>query len=189
MAVLAEAISVIVRHDAIERLFRGGWSMFRIHFAMRSMCSDDQVVRLGFMDPSSVEACVQELERHGLTFMRQNKCIDFVVVDQQRGPTTPCDWLEFEHLPIGGQGGKVGACWLFEGQRMGAGIHLKGEQMDFAVPEGWEFEGSLSQRFTFVNDSEAPKRLKFLRSEDGVDVLLDTKTGKEVFIATPVRKR
>ena len=64
-----------------------------------------------------------------------------------------------------------------------------GEQMDFTAPEGWEFEGSLSQRFTFVSNSEAPERLKFLRSEDGVDVHLDTKTDKEVFIATPVRKR
>lgn len=141
------------------------------------------------MDPRSVEACVKELEHHRFTFMRQNKCIDFVEVDQQRGPTTPCDWLEFAHLPFGGQEGKVGACWLFEGQRMGAGIHLKGEQKDFAVPDGWDFEGSLSQRFTFVSNSEAPERLKFLRSEDGVDVHHDTETGKEVVIATSFRKR
>jgi hypothetical protein len=187
MAVLAEAISVIVRHDAIDRAFVGGWQAFQDRFSMPSVCSDRKVVRLGFMDPRSVEACVRELENLGLIFMQAGKCIDMVVVDQQKGPTEPCDWIEFAHLPFGDDGAKVGACWLFEGPRMGVGIHLHGTSMDFAVPGSWRYEGSLSQKFTFVRNEDADQRLKFLRSEEGVDVFLDTLTGKEAFVAEPYK--
>jgi hypothetical protein len=187
MPVLAEAISVIVRHDAIERAFAGGWQTFLDRFSRPSLCSDGEVVRLGFMDTKSVEVCVRELESHGLVFMRQGKCIDIVVVDQQKGPTEPCDWIEFAHLPFGDAGAKVGACWLFEGRRMGAGIHLRETSMDFAVPDNWQYEGSLSQKFTFVPTEELDRRLRFLRSENGVDVFLDTLTGKETFMATPYK--
>jgi hypothetical protein len=78
---------------------------------------------------------------------------------------------------------------------MWTGAQMKVEQMDFAVPEGWVFEGSLSQRFTFVSSSDAPERLKFLRADDGIDVhldtetdKLDTETDKEVFIAMPIKR-
>jgi hypothetical protein len=189
MAVLAEAISVIIRHDAIERVYAGGWHQFLEHFPIRSLCSDSQIVRLGFMEPKAVEACVRELQSQGLVFLRGGMCIDIVVVDQQKGPTEPCDWIEFDRLPFGNTGEQVSACWLLEGRRMGVGIPLHGASMGFVAPDGWEYEGSISQKFTFVLTEDADTRLQLLRSEDGVDVFLDILTGKEVFRVKPYRGR
>ncbi len=107
-------------------------------------------------------------------------CQDITVVDQVRGPTMPVDWLEYAVIPFGQSGGKVAACWLFEGPRVAAGIHVPGESMELATPRDWEYEGSLSAKFTFVPTDEVQSRLRFLRNESGVDVFLDTATGKEV---------
>jgi len=93
----------------------------------------------------------------------------------------PCDWLEFAHIPFGKSGGKVAACWLFEGPRLAAGIHLPEKSIDLATPDGWTFEGSISERFSFVPNENVGDRLKHLRTESGLDVFLDTSTGREVF--------
>ncbi|MGH7113450.1 MAG: hypothetical protein ACREE9_03045 [Stellaceae bacterium] len=182
MAVLVEAISVIVRRDSIERSFEGEWTAFVSRVPNATLCTDGQLARIGFMSPKAVGEFVEGLQAAGLIFSESGKCIDFVVVDQQRGPTMPCEWLEFAHIPFGKSGGKVGSCWLFEGPRMGWGIHLPGDSMDFATPSGWKFEGSLSERFTFISNEDFKSRLKYLRTEGGRDVFLDTSTGLELFI-------
>ena len=86
-----------------------------------------------------------------------------------------------EFHPFGKTGGKVAACWLFEGPRSAAGIHLPGKSIDLATPNGWTFEGSISERFSFVPNEDVAVRLKYLRTEGGLDVFLDTSTGREVF--------
>ena len=93
----------------------------------------------------------------------------------------PCEWLEFTHIPFGKSGGKVAACWVFEGPKLAAGVHFPGNRIDLAAPRGWTFEGSLSQRFTFVSGEDIANRLKYLRTERGLDVFLDASTGREVF--------
>jgi len=84
-------------------------------------------------------------------------------------------------LTLGGGDNKVAACWLLEGPRIAAGIHMPSKQMDLATPEGWRYEGSLSANFKFVANEEMGERLTFIRQEDGLDVYLDRATGKEVF--------
>jgi len=148
MAVLVEAISVIVRLDAIDRSFAGGRAAIDKLIPNGTYCSDGELMRVGFMSPAETGAFIRQLEAGGLRCTVDGQFGDIAVVDQQRGPTMPCDWLEFAHLGMGG--GKVGACWLFEGPRMGAGVHMKGESIRLATPAGWEFEGSLSQSFKFV---------------------------------------
>src|SRR6266446_2173444 len=133
------------------------------------------------MDPGAVGKFVESLQAAGLVFVPSGKCTDLVVVDQQRGATMPCDWLEFAHIPFGKTGGKVAACWLFEGPRLAAGIHLPEKSIDLATPDGWTFEGSISERFSFVTNENVGDRLKHLRTESGLDVFLDTSTGREVF--------
>lgn len=186
MAVLVEAISVIVRRGSIDRSFRGGWEAFKSDAPNATLCTDGEVVRVGFMDPQSVEHFVSHLRAHGLTFMSDGKCADIAVIDQQRGLTNACDWLEFARIPFGQSGEKVAACWLFEGPRRGFGIHMRGDTLDLHTPPGWSFEGSLSHKFTFVQGGKEESRLKFLRSENGADVFIDLSTGKEVFRALAV---
>lgn len=158
MAVLVEAISVIIRRDAIGRKYHGGWDAFVRAVSNATFCADSDIVRVGFLAPQDVKAFVEDLERHGLRFLDSSKAIDIAVVDQQRGLTAECDWLEFGRLGFGGEGGKVAACWFFTGPRIGWGIHLRDTSMQIATPPGWQFEGSLSQRFVFVpiGDQDTP---------------------------------
>jgi hypothetical protein len=180
MAVLVEAISVVIRRDSIDRSFIGGWDAFVSCVPNATLCADTQLARVGFMDPKAVGQFVEELQAAGLAFLQSGKSVDIVVVDQQRGPTMPCEWIEFAQIPFG-NGGKVAVCWLFEGTRLAAGIHLPGKDFDLATPKGWTFEGSISDRFSFVPNEDAGTRLRHLRTENGIDVFLDTSTGREVF--------
>ncbi len=93
----------------------------------------------------------------------------------------PCNWIEFARIPFGKTAGTVAACWLFEGPRVAAGVHLPGKSIDLGTPNGWIFEGSISERFSFVSNEDIGERLKYLRTEGGRDVFLDASTGREVF--------
>jgi len=148
MAVLVEAISVVVRRDSIDRLFSGGWDSFLETVPNQSFCTDDELTRVGFLGPDEVGAYIEELHAGGLQYFVDGKAQDICVVDQQRGPMVECDWLEFAHLPMGD--GKVGATWLFEGPKIAAGIHMKGGSMNLATPADWTFKGSLSETFHFL---------------------------------------
>jgi hypothetical protein len=183
MAVLVEGISVVIKRKSIDSKFLGGWSRFVADVPNQTLCADDDLARVGFMSPDDTEGYVAHLEGCGLCFVTEGQCVDFAVVDQLRGPTTPADWLEYTHLSITtGPDRKVAACWLFEGPRVVAGVHLSDNRLTLATPAGWQYENSLSARFTFVPDKEVPEKLKFLRHENGKDVYLDSSTGKEVYV-------
>lgn len=182
MAVLVEAISVIVRRDAVRARFAGGWREFLTCVPNITLCVDENLARVGFMSPPDIEAFVRRLERGGLTFLRDGQAVDIAVVDQMRGPTMSTDWLEFAHISLGGTKNKVAACWLFEEPRRGAGIHMPTKDMTIATPDGWAYEDSLSANFKFVENEEMQENLKFLRHEESTDVYLDHSTGKEVYV-------
>ena len=62
MAVLVEAISVVVRREAIDRSFAGGWDSFVSLVPNATLCSDGQLARVGFMDPKAVERFVRRFQ-------------------------------------------------------------------------------------------------------------------------------
>ena len=92
------------------------------------------------MVPDAVRDFVTNMEQRGLHYLRNGVASDLVVVDQQRGPLVPCDWIEFGHVSLGGDPGKrVAAC------------KQKGSTLAQVIcPEGWTFEFSLSASFGFV---------------------------------------
>jgi hypothetical protein len=49
MAVLVEALSVIVRREAIVRKDSGGWSAFVAAVSNETFCADSELVRVGFI--------------------------------------------------------------------------------------------------------------------------------------------
>jgi hypothetical protein len=150
MAVLVEGISVVVRSDAIQSKIAGGLERFRQLIPNSTYCDDGELARVGFLAPADVQTFIEELVDAGLAFMEDGRCVDIAVCDQQRGPTADCDWLEFTHLSM--EGGKVGAAWLYEGERKGHGAHISSTNMKLATPVGWQYEGSLSDKFQFVPD-------------------------------------
>jgi hypothetical protein len=172
MAVLIEAISLVIKREAIQRDFAGGWEAFLSSVPNGSFCSDEDLARVGFMDPTDVRAYVAALEAHGLTFQQEGMAVDLAVVDQLRGTTIPAPWLEIGRFHINGW--HIVACWP------------KGSTPDgISFPAGWQYEGSISQRSNFVADEDRDDRVKFLRREDDIDVYEDLRTGKEVFIGRP----
>jgi hypothetical protein len=185
MAVLVEALSVIVRRDAINTRFVGGWDAFLAIVPNNTLCFDEDLVRVGFMTPADTEAFVKNVEREGLRFLCDERSVDIAVVDQMRGLTMPAQWLEFAYLSLGEAGNRVAACWLFEGPRIAAGIHIPSKGMALVTPKGWVYERSLSSNFTFVENENIQEKLKFLRREDGMDVYLDRTTEKELYLARP----
>ena len=185
MAVLVEAISVIVRRDAIAARLSGGWRQFLAIVPNSTLCFDEDLARVGFMSPADTEAFVRRLEGGGLTFMHDGRAMDIAVVDQMRGPSMPAEWLEFARLSLGGTENKVGACWLFEGPRIAAGMRVPGKGMSLVTPDGWTYDGSLSASFKFVKTKEVQEKLTFLRHEGGTDVYLDHSTGKEIYVGRP----
>src|SRR5689334_25092681 len=98
MAVLIEGISVVIRTEALLKKYPGGWNAFLAIVPNRTLCSDNELTRVGFMTPQDVKAFVTQLQQSGLEFLRSETPIDLAVVDQNQGPIRPCNWLEFGHL-------------------------------------------------------------------------------------------
>ncbi len=169
MAVLVEAISVIVKVSALEVHYPGGWTGFRDAAPNQTLCCDNEIARVGFMTPEDVRSYVDNLERHGLTYINGELAIDICVIDQQRGPMTHSDWLEFGKIELNSN--HISACMLSGGQSH----HV-------FTPDGWKFDGSLSQTFGFSpTDSHSPG-MRFLRHENGLDVYFNELSGNEVFV-------
>jgi hypothetical protein len=169
MAVLVEAISVIVRRVRIEESYPGGWDAFDADCPNKTLCADSDIARVGFMMPTDVETFTRKLERQGLVYVNDGKAIDVAVLDQHSGLCVPCDWLEFGHVQL--KGNRVAAC-----RAVGSMDNV------MITPDGWKYEGSLSQTFGFVPTGQEERSLRFLRHERGVDVFLNLVTGEEVFV-------
>jgi hypothetical protein len=170
MAVLVEGISAIVRVEAIYEHYDGDWTSFVKEIPNGTLCSDDELARVGFMSPDDCRAFVWDLERVGMVFVLNDQSQDIVVAEQLTGFTVPCDWAEFGHIEIS------------PGQRVAA-ARMKGSSIGKVFcPEGWRFEGSLSQGFGVVPSGKEEESLRFLRHDDGMDVYLNLLTGEEVYI-------
>lgn len=135
MAVLIEAICVVVRRDAIAEKLAGGWDGFLAAAPRASLCADAELARAGFMKPSEAEAFIRRLEAGGLRLEDQGRALDMAVVDQIGGLTLPCDWAEFGQVNTGG-----GEAWVAACRRLGS------TQDAIVTPDGWAYRGSLSQR-------------------------------------------
>jgi hypothetical protein len=175
MAILIEAISVVLRADSVIAKYPGGWDRFVADAPNQTLCSDSELVRVGFVTPHDTKAFVERLARHGLVYLREGKARDLVVADQQRGLAARCDWAEFGHVNWQGDPAKrVAACRA-----------VPTERTDLVTPDGWTYDGSLSANFTFVETGRTSEFMDFLRHENGLDVYRDLRTGKELYIVRP----
>jgi hypothetical protein len=170
MPVLVEAISAIIRVQAIHERYGGGWASFALRVPNQTLCSDNELARIGFMSPDDCKAFVDHLDCVGIAFLRNGQAQDVTVADQLRGFTVPCEWADFERIELN------------PGQAVSA-AQLKGTtSRQVFCPEGWNYEGSLSQQFGFVPRGQEQKSLRFLRHDEGLDVYLNILTGNEVYI-------
>jgi hypothetical protein len=147
----------------------GSFGEFKEIVPNKTLCADDEIIRVGFMAPNDVKKFVATLEAKGLCYLEEDSSVDMVVIDQMRGPTTPCDWIEFGHVELSGN--RIAVARL-------AGSQLK----QVITPPEWKFEGSLSQTFALVPAGAEDKSLRFLRHERGPNVYLNLLTGREVYM-------
>jgi hypothetical protein len=189
MAVLCEALSVLIRSKSLDSNFTGGRRVFVDLVPNDTFCTDGELVRVGFMTPDDVKDFVDELERYGLLFRSDNEReTDVVVVDQINGPLAPCNWLDCYRMCIGGHDW-VTAARLSEPYMADTGqlsqenpSTAKERREELFVPAGWTFHGSLSDSGKFVATDDIPRRLRFLREQDGLDVYWDSDLEREMYI-------
>lgn len=164
MAVLAEALSVIVPVNVLNARLAGGLADYRAMVPNRTLCTDGRLTRVGFMVPADVKAFVENLEGLGLRLKDEHGFAEIAVVDQLSGPTQPCSWIRFARHAEG-----YSSVRLVDELSVG----------QVAAPDGWECAHSLSLRL--VTNEEMETRLIDMGQHDGNHVLLDTRTGRETY--------
>jgi hypothetical protein len=131
MAVLIEAISVVVRLADIQAKYAGGWDQFVTDAPRETLCADSHVARVGFLAPEDSTAFVAGLEQRGLTAVRDGRSAEIAVVDQASGPSHPVDWLEFGTIP-------------FADGTVTVARAVGDTENVLMTPEGWRYESSIS---------------------------------------------
>lgn len=178
MAVLIEAISVVIRADSLLRKFPGGWDGFKSHLPNETMCADNEIVRVGFMSLQDTESFVKLLTHSGLTHLQDGHAIDLAVADQIHGLASHCSWLEFGHANLGNNPKqRIAVCRL-----------VGSNSMQVVTPPTWKFDGSLSHSYGFAPTEHSDKSLKYLRHENGLDVYLNTVLAKRFTLVARARR-
>ncbi len=168
MAVLVEAISIIVRRLDIDTKYPDGWDGYVSDCPNATLCADQHLARVGFMAPADARLFVERLSDKGFV-TEPPESREIAVVDHVSGPLQAAGWLE-----VGGvtyRGHEVCACRLV-GDDSGVLI----------TPDGWSWGASLYGAGHWQPESAVDSRWRFVRHEDGVDVFLDPDTGKERYV-------
>ena len=152
MSILIEGLTVVIRKAALNQRFDGGAKKFEVVMAEETHCSDADLFCIHLSSPEEVGGLIGWCEDQNLTFMREGKCVDIVVIDQRTGVAADCDWIEctqvsLDHLVADK---KITIAWLFESSRMGVGSHMSELSQDIYTPDGWQFDGSLSESHIFI---------------------------------------
>ena len=158
MAVFCEFISLIIRRDSIDKYFPGGWKRFVLEVPNRSMATDGEVVRVGFMNPADTNIYLEFLKGEGLQFRQSGdrEIDDISDLDQFMGHRDDRQWLEFGDRVFNES--KYFCAWK------------KGSSIDtIARPS------DASQMMINVSPEIFNERFKYLRTENGVEIYSDTK--------------
>ena len=177
MAVLVEAISIIIRRETIDEKYPGGVDQYIKDSPNGTFCMDEEITRVGFMSPDDVDAFIENLELLEFRCVNDGQYEEIAVVEQLRGFTLPCEWLEILDVT------------LFEGNQKFRVCQIKGSALSGVFcPHGWNYETSLSKRVVMVETDKMDERMVFLRQENEWDVYRDKVTGKELYIKRQRRR-
>jgi hypothetical protein len=165
MAVLTDAISVLVRVRDIEEVYPGGLEAYISDAPNQTYCSDGLLSRVGFMNPADVQIFTERLRAAGLR-LDDSDASQVAIVDQMTGPTRNWTWVETTVF-----------------QRVIRVARLSGDDQDFfAAPDYWEPSYSLELAENFFPLEELGKTLhKAGFEEDGIDLYFDEIEGQIKF--------
>jgi tetratricopeptide (TPR) repeat protein len=180
MSVLIEGVSVVVKKATIDQKYYGGLNHYRRDCPNQTFCADEHLTRVGFQSPDDALRFAKQLEIRGFVFVKKGRLVEIALVDALQGFIKKCEWLNFSrmraHVFNSDVNAEISVCWL-----KGTGFG------DLALPPGWNLKGSLSKQLLFIPNDDIYERLEFLREEDGVEVFLDKKTGKTLYLGRPYR--
>lgn len=177
MAVLIEAVSVVIRIETIADKYPGGLEQYIKDFPNRTLCMDEDIVRVGFMDSNDAGEFIDSLVSLGFRFVTDEQFDEIAVVIQFEGLGLPCDWLDYINVVI------------FKGDIRVSMCKLKGKPLGkLAFPCGWDYETSLSKHTLSMSSDDSDSRMIFLRHENGVDYYLDALTGKEHWLERAAKR-
>lgn len=165
MAIPVEGFTVIAQSDRIDHLVVAG----SLEAPNSTSLSDTHIWRCSFMSEADAQKFLRSLEELGLN-VTQGPDSDAVLANEFDQSVEPyCEWLRI------GVWEKAVIAWK------------EGTQPDtITAREGWDPEVGSGLEF---HDQSSMQFLEFLRLEDNVEVFLNKKTGKEVYIgrtSTPV---
>lgn len=177
MAVLIEAVCVVVRRDAIEERIAGAWAAFTAAVPSAAFCFDDELASVGFMAVADAETFLGHLQALGLRVASGAGDSDACIVEQLGRSGAPATWLATTRMSLEEIGGEISVAFL------------KGtSEQRVVMPAGWKFQGSVSQEpLGFVRADAS--RLKFIRSEGNVEVYWDNEQDCEVYVGRPYGTR
>lgn len=167
MSVLLEALAVVLRGATLEGRDGTAPDLYGRIIANDTFRADGRLAAVSFRSPHDVGELCDALIAAGLVLDEDDAFVDVAVVDQFRGPTRDCAWLDcYAH-----DDGYALCCPAGE------------DPGDMTAYEGW----SPDQRpdLEFIDSGEMGERLRFLRREGNRDVFLDRDSGEEVFIERP----
>ena len=172
MAVLVEAISVIIRRSAIDSKFPGGFEAFEtwaLETDPTGFCADDDIVRVGFEAPLDVRQFCEQIGVHGIG--SPESPVDLAIVDQVTGAVTPCDWVESAGLNLE-SGGRILAARLTDST-----------DDRIVLPEGWTFETSFTRNKFFSSPPISMEALEYVRTDGPLEVWRHKLTGDQRYVA------
>jgi hypothetical protein len=166
MPVFCEFISVIILRDSIDKYFQGGWQRFVLELPNRSMCTDGEVVRVGFMNPNDTYMYIDDLKNGGLQYNQSinhsstiREIDDIAGLDHKIGGRDKRDWLKFGDRKFDNR--EYFCCWL------------KGTSIETLA-----FPSELVVRPVpiFITPNEFTESYSFVRSENDLDIFIESKS-------------
>jgi hypothetical protein len=104
MPIALEFINILVRKDAIDAKYPGGWNAFLESTLHNPAIGwyDNYIYRTGTMSGHDAEDLVEKFEKAGFTTYRKradglDEWVDLCVWDSFFGPTAECNWIDFSY--------------------------------------------------------------------------------------------
>ncbi len=129
MAVLVQAVTVIIVNAAVAQRFPGGEQALAQMWPGPVYCTDGRISAVAFMTSEDATRFTALLGSHGFADPWATSARDIAVVVQGKGLVTGCDWLRVERRPLD--------------ERTGAPevtiARMAGEELTtFSAPAGWD---------------------------------------------------
>ena len=142
MPVLVESNSVIVCRDSIDARMQGGWDEFLRLAPAATLCTDREIVRVGFEEFETMVEFLRALRGRGLRYgvsPSEDDVATFRLEIGEDGPhnrQSPCDRIVYSFC-----------LWTESGSRVVSAVLKDGRapRDRVAVPPGWDYEQSPSR--------------------------------------------